>query len=171
ANPACFEDPGNLQPSIDRRAQPVCRDSRIADGRSLGSSIMDAQVTERPDRQVAPSLLASEQAAESVPTAVHAEPVTQPVARVQSQPEETARQRAPLDEPRSSGGRPLARRWILACFKRLATLAIALVAIAMALVIWGYYVTAPWTRDGRVRVQVASVAPHVSGQITELRIG
>jgi multidrug resistance efflux pump len=27
------------------------------------------------------------------------------------------------------------------------------------------------TRDGRVRVQVASVAPQVSGQITELRVG
>src|SRR5690242_870116 len=54
---------------------------------------------------------------------------------------------------------------------RLTTLALALVAIVMALVIWDYYVTAPWTRDGRVRVQVASVAPQVSGQITELRVG
>jgi multidrug resistance efflux pump len=50
-------------------------------------------------------------------------------------------------------------------------LAIALVAIVMALVTWNSYVTAPWTRDGRVRVQVASVAPQVSGQITELRVG
>ena len=50
-------------------------------------------------------------------------------------------------------------------------MAIALVAILMALVTWDYYVTAPWTRDGRVRVQVASVAPQVSGQITELRVG
>jgi len=41
----------------------------------------------------------------------------------------------------------------------------------MALVTWDYYVTAPWTRDGRVRVQVASVAPQVSGQIIELRVG
>jgi multidrug resistance efflux pump len=41
----------------------------------------------------------------------------------------------------------------------------------MALVTWDYYVTAPWTRDGRVRVQVASVAPQVAGQITELRVG
>jgi multidrug resistance efflux pump len=38
-------------------------------------------------------------------------------------------------------------------------------------VTWDYYVTAPWTRDGRVRVQVASIAPQVSGQITELRAG
>jgi RND family efflux transporter MFP subunit len=55
--------------------------------------------------------------------------------------------------------------------KRLATLAIMLVAIVMALVTWSYYVTAPWTRDGNVRVQVANVAPEVSGRITELRVG
>jgi multidrug resistance efflux pump len=60
---------------------------------------------------------------------------------------------------------------MLACVKRLTTLAIALVAIVMALMTWDYYVTAPWTRDGRVRVQVASVAPQVSGQITELLVG
>jgi RND family efflux transporter MFP subunit len=45
-----------------------------------------------------------------------------------------------------------------------------LVAVAMALVTWDYYVTAPWTRDGRVRVQVARVAPEVSGKIVELRV-
>jgi RND family efflux transporter MFP subunit len=39
-----------------------------------------------------------------------------------------------------------------------------------ALVIWDYYVAAPWTRDGSVRVQVASIAPQVSGQITEVRV-
>jgi RND family efflux transporter MFP subunit len=66
------------------------------------------------------------------------------------------------------GGRagPLLLSWA----RRLATLVIVLVAVVMALVIWDYYVTAPWTRDGRVRVQVASVAPQVSGQITELRV-
>lgn len=62
------------------------------------------------------------------------------------------------------------RRSSLPWAKRLATLAIMLVAAAMALVTWDYYVTAPWTRDGRVRVQVASVAPQVSGRITEVRI-
>jgi multidrug resistance efflux pump len=54
--------------------------------------------------------------------------------------------------------------------RRLATLAIMVIAVVMALVTWDYYVTAPWTRDGRVRVQVASVAPEVSGQIVELRV-
>jgi multidrug resistance efflux pump len=54
--------------------------------------------------------------------------------------------------------------------RRLTTLAALLVAVAMALVTWDYYVTAPWTRDGRVRVQVASIAPEVSGRIVELRV-
>ena len=31
------------------------------------------------------------------------------------------------------------------------------------------YVTSPWTRDGMVRVQVANVAPQISGQIVEVR--
>jgi multidrug resistance efflux pump len=53
----------------------------------------------------------------------------------------------------------------------MATLAAILLALLMALVTWNYYVTAPWTRDGRVRVQVASVAPEVSGQVVELRVG
>jgi len=63
-----------------------------------------------------------------------------------------------------------ATRFLLPWGRRLTTLAILLVAVAMALVTWDYYVTAPWTRDGRVRVQVASIAPEVSGRIIELRV-
>jgi multidrug resistance efflux pump len=69
------------------------------------------------------------------------------------------------------GKRNPVRRCVLAIAKRLTTLGIALIATLMALVTWDYYVTAPWTRDGRVRVQVASVAPQVSGQVVELRVG
>lgn len=54
--------------------------------------------------------------------------------------------------------------------KWLATLAIAAIAVVVSLVTWDYYVTDPWTRDGRIRVQVANVAPQVSGQITELKV-
>jgi RND family efflux transporter MFP subunit len=43
-------------------------------------------------------------------------------------------------------------------------------AVLAAVVIWDFYVTAPWTRDGSVRVQVAGIAPEVSGQITEVRV-
>src|SRR6516165_4439666 len=95
----------------------------------------------------------------------------EPVARTAPQRRETPRQPAPVAEPAQSCKRNHVRRWVLAIAKRLATLGIALIAILMALVTWDYYVTAPWTRDGRVRVQVASVAPQVSGQIVELRVG
>nr|WP_244485266.1 HlyD family secretion protein [Bradyrhizobium tropiciagri] len=52
----------------------------------------------------------------------------------------------------------------------MATAAIAVVAVLIALVTWDQYNAGPWTRDGRVRVQVANVAPEISGNITELRI-
>jgi multidrug resistance efflux pump len=54
--------------------------------------------------------------------------------------------------------------------RRLATFAILLVAVLVLLIVWDQYVVAPWTRNGRVRVQVASVAPRVSGQIRELLV-
>ncbi len=41
----------------------------------------------------------------------------------------------------------------------LATLVVLALAAFAALIVWQYYVTAPWTRDGRVRVQVARIAP------------
>jgi multidrug resistance efflux pump len=44
------------------------------------------------------------------------------------------------------------------------------VAILAALVIWNSYVCAPWTRDGRLRVQVANIAPQISGQIIQVRV-
>ncbi len=61
-------------------------------------------------------------------------------------------------------------RFARATLKTTATLLILALAVLAAVVIWDYYVTAPWTRDGSVRVQVASVAPQVSGQITEVRV-
>ncbi|WP_018043486.1 HlyD family secretion protein [Methylobacterium sp. 88A] len=60
------------------------------------------------------------------------------------------------------------RRWRVV--RLLATVVIPACACLAAALVWQFYVTAPWTRDGRVRVQVASVAPQVSGQITELRV-
>jgi multidrug resistance efflux pump len=54
---------------------------------------------------------------------------------------------------------------------RLAATLLTLGAAAVAaLAIWNLYVTAPWTRDGRVRVQVAAISPQISGQIVEVRV-
>jgi Biotin-lipoyl like len=61
-------------------------------------------------------------------------------------------------------------RALLPLARQLATLVIALVAVLISILAWDHYLRAPWTRDGRIRVQVANVAPQVSGRIKELRI-
>jgi RND family efflux transporter MFP subunit len=61
-------------------------------------------------------------------------------------------------------------RFAREALKTVATLLILVLAVLAALVIWDSYVTAPWTRDGSVRVQVARIASQVSGQITEVRV-
>jgi multidrug resistance efflux pump len=68
---------------------------------------------------------------------------------------------------RRRGGALRTARFLL---RKVATAAIAVVAVLVALVTWDHYNAGPWTRDGRVRVHVASVAPQISGQIRELRI-
>lgn len=75
--------------------------------------------------------------------------------------------RAPLLPDRAPGR---LRHALAVLGRTIATLAILALAVVAALVIWNVYVTAPWTRDGRIRVQVASVAPQVSGQITEIHV-
>jgi RND family efflux transporter MFP subunit len=50
------------------------------------------------------------------------------------------------------------------------TVLILLVSAVAAAFVWQFYVEAPWTRDGRVRVQVANIAPQVSGQIVDVRV-
>jgi RND family efflux transporter MFP subunit len=61
-------------------------------------------------------------------------------------------------------------RFALGALRGAATLLIVALAGLATLVIWDSYVAAPWTRDGSIRVQVASIAPQVSGQITEVRV-
>jgi len=68
---------------------------------------------------------------------------------------------------RRRGGALRTARFLL---RKVATAAIAVVAVLVALVTWDHYNAGPWTRDGRVRVHVASVAPQISGQVRELRI-
>jgi multidrug resistance efflux pump len=79
-------------------------------------------------------------------------------------------------DPKAMLKRPVSSRpgriasFASATLKTMATLLILVFAVLAALVIWDYYVTAPWTRDGSIRAQVANVAPQVSGQITEIRV-
>ena len=55
-------------------------------------------------------------------------------------------------------------------FRLAATGLILIVAFVAAAFVWQFYVEAPWTRDGRVRVQVANIAPQVSGQIVAVKV-
>jgi multidrug resistance efflux pump len=50
------------------------------------------------------------------------------------------------------------------------TLVIVAAGCAAGYELWDYYMLSPWTRDARVRADVVSVAPDVSGFVDELRV-
>lgn len=129
---------------------------------------MEATIKENPVSQ-ASQALAREPA--DPPLAQTEETVAQPIDRTVSPPlvpQEIECALTPLKLPtRQRRSIPPA---LLASVRMFATIAIALSAVLIALVAWDHYLTTPWTRDGRVRVQVASVAPEVSGRIKELRV-
>src|SRR6267142_2507598 len=60
-------------------------------------------------------------------------------------------------------------RSTLKVLRYVATGVLVVAALVGARYGWWIYVTSPWTRDGMVRVQVANVAPQISGQIVEVR--
>lgn len=53
----------------------------------------------------------------------------------------------------------------------LTTLVIVALAIAAGVWLWHYYLYTPWTRDGRIRADVITIAPDVSGWVSRLPIG
>src|SRR6266436_3708391 len=61
------------------------------------------------------------------------------------------------------------RKTVVNLSRYLATGVLVAAALVAARYGWLVYVTSPWTRDGMVRVQVANVAPQISGQIVEVR--
>jgi multidrug resistance efflux pump len=61
------------------------------------------------------------------------------------------------------------RRSALEVLRYVATGVLVVAALVAARHGWRIYMTSPWTRDGMVRVQVANVAPQISGQIVEVR--
>ena len=50
------------------------------------------------------------------------------------------------------------------------TLIVVVAALAVGWRLWVYYMTEPWTRDGRVRADVVGVAPDVSGLVAEVLV-
>jgi multidrug resistance efflux pump len=45
-----------------------------------------------------------------------------------------------------------------------------LVAVILAYFLWWHYLRSPWTRDGRVRVEVVDIAAQVSGKVDQLPV-
>jgi RND family efflux transporter MFP subunit len=56
----------------------------------------------------------------------------------------------------------------------IARIGVTLLALAAAIVclawLWRHYEVDPWTRDGRVRADVAEISPDVSGLVTDVRV-
>lgn len=55
-------------------------------------------------------------------------------------------------------------------FRVLVTLIAVIAAVFAANWMWGHYQVDPWTRDGRVRADVAQVSPDVSGLVTAVSV-
>jgi multidrug resistance efflux pump len=51
-----------------------------------------------------------------------------------------------------------------------ATALMVVAAVAVGRYLWVYYMDAPWTRDGRIRADVVTIAPDVSGFATEILV-
>lgn len=52
----------------------------------------------------------------------------------------------------------------------LVTVAVVVLAIIAGNWIWNYYLYAPWTRDGKVRAEIITLSPDVSGWVAELPV-
>lgn len=50
------------------------------------------------------------------------------------------------------------------------TLVVVLLALLSGWWLWHFYMIAPWTRDARVRADVVTIAPDVSGWVVELKV-
>ena len=60
------------------------------------------------------------------------------------------------------------KQWLWSLLRILITLTAVVVAARMLYSMWSQYERAPWTRDGRVRADVVSVAPDIAGWVIGL---
>ena len=58
----------------------------------------------------------------------------------------------------------------LATLKYFSTLLVCALALAAGWWLWNYYMQGPWTRDGKVRAELVSITPEVSGKIVSIWI-
>jgi multidrug resistance efflux pump len=59
---------------------------------------------------------------------------------------------------------------LIKTFRILITLGLAAAAGLAVMVLWRHYMEEPWTRDGRVRVEVVDIAPEVPGTVTAVAV-
>ena len=52
----------------------------------------------------------------------------------------------------------------------LVTVVLVILALIAGNWVWNYYLYAPWTRDGKVRAEIITLSPDVSGWVRELNI-
>jgi multidrug resistance efflux pump len=118
---------------------------------------------------------------ETLAAAMHSSPIADKASNSQTMDfddvtRKVSERTAELKRAASPPGKPILRRRsdvarsLRLLVRKLATIGIAVIAVLVALMSWNLYNTAPWTRDASVRVQVANVAPQISGQIKELRV-
>ena len=65
---------------------------------------------------------------------------------------------------------PLLRRLAHTAARPALTLLIVVVALVAGRSLWVYYQEEPWTRDGRVAADVVTIAPDVSGLVTQVLV-
>lgn len=58
----------------------------------------------------------------------------------------------------------------LATLKYFSTLLVCALALAAGWWLWNYYMQGPWTRDGKVRAELVSITPEVSGKIVSIPV-
>src|SRR5262249_7847548 len=92
------------------------------------------------------------------------------IARRASDHSSNPKQAASVSDRSTSRRRRAAARNLQFLARRLATFCMAVVAMVGGLLASNLYNAAPLPRDGSVRVQVANVAPEISGKIKELRV-
>ncbi len=63
-----------------------------------------------------------------------------------------------------------ATKLLLGALRLTTTLTLAAVAAFLGWRLWVYYEEEPWTRDGRVRADVVTISPDVSGLVTEVLV-
>ena len=52
----------------------------------------------------------------------------------------------------------------------LITGAVVLLALILGWILWWHYLRSPWTRDGRMRVEVVNIAAEISGKVIDLKV-